>query len=163
MSFDIAGIISGIRTKTELNNLLRELEILESSLYKTGDDDFDYTLLNSVNLKLSEAIRTQLQNDDNNTDPGARKALLEAITNGVNNLKIIKMEIPVEPSQAMIKKIHKWITEKTGAGKIMDLTVDENILGGARITYEGKYADCTLNQVWEDVWKQIGQGTGVSS
>jgi hypothetical protein len=55
----------------------------------------------------------------------------------------------------MLKKIHKWITENSGNGKIIDWAVDDNIIGGARITSEGKYADCTLNQVWTDAWQEI--------
>jgi len=155
MSYDIAGIISGVKTKTELNNLLRELEMLEKSLYQTGENDFDEVLHNGVSQKLSEAIQNLLHGQENSQDQNIRKALLDEIIHSVNNLKSVKMEISVEPSQGMIKKIHKWITENTGAGRIMEIIVDENIIAGARITYEGKYAECTLNKVWDEVWQEI--------
>jgi len=155
MSFDIAEIISGVKTKTELNNTLRELEVLENSLYKTGDQGFEETLQYGVNIKLSVAVQLALQNAENNTDQNVRKLLLEEIKNGVNTLKVIKLDIPTEPSEMMIKRIHKWVTEKCGPGKILDLTVDKNILGGARITYEGKFADMTLNKTWDGVWQEI--------
>jgi hypothetical protein len=155
MSFDIAGIISGVKTKTEMYNMLRELDVLENSLYKTDDQGFEETLHHGVNSILSEAIQDELKNAENNTDQEVRKSLINNIKEGVNNLKIIILEIPIEPSEEMIKKIHKWITDKCGPGKILDIAVDKNIIGGARITYEGKIADCTFNKNWDEVWKQI--------
>lgn len=157
MSFDITDIISGVNTRTEQSNLLRELELLQNSLYVTGDGDFDHLLHHGVNIELSEAIQIQLRNMEKGTAQDVRKALLEMITNSVKNLKVIKMEIPVTPSEEMVRKIHRWIIDKTNAENIIDWAVDENIIGGARITFEGKYMDCTLNQAWEDSWQEIRQ------
>jgi hypothetical protein len=155
MSFDIAGIISGVKTKTELNNLMRELDVLESSLYTNSENSFEETLNHSVNEKLSEAVHDVLQNAENNVNLETKRTLINEIKNGVKSLKIMTIEIPIQPSEEMIIKIHKWVTENTGAGKILDIIVDSNIIGGARITFEGKNVDLTLNKAWDAAWQEM--------
>jgi F0F1-type ATP synthase delta subunit len=163
MSFDTAGIIESVKTRTDQYNLLRDLEALKSSVYKTGETSFENTMRTGVNNKLSEGIKNILHSVENNSDPDIISAILNDVISSVKGLKFIRIEIPVEPTELMIKKIHKCVAEKTGQGRILDIIVDKNIIGGARVTFEGKFADCTLDQAWEDMWKKIREEMEISA
>ena len=56
---------------------------------------------------------------------------------------------------AMIKRISKWLKENVAQGIVLDITENEEIMAGVRITYLGRYVDLSAEKNWTEVWKQV--------
>ncbi len=155
MSFDVTSLTDVLVTRVEANEIIRQLEMLKESLYKSGDMGFNEALNSGVNNKLHQVIKDEIVNCQCNSDIGCINTLLQEIIDSVNSVKNIKLEVSEEPTGKMLDKFHKWIKERTGDVKILDIFVDRGIIGGARIIYEGKYYDGTLNKKWDQIWEEI--------
>ncbi|OGD09801.1 hypothetical protein A2397_00450 [Candidatus Amesbacteria bacterium RIFOXYB1_FULL_44_23] len=146
-------ILNGIILKSEAVDWLRELDVLDQSVYKTDATNFVQTLEKEVNSKLSLAIMNELKIKGDGIE--ARAEALREIRDGVNSLPEIKLEVAVDLPTAMIKRISKWLKENVAPGIVLDITENEEIMAGVRITYLGRYVDLSAEKNWTEVWKQV--------
>ncbi len=126
-----------VRTRTEANLLLSELDLLLRSLYKTGSEDFDHVIQNSIRAKVAYIIIQAIQNQP-------KEELLMELKKNVESLNYIKLTIAFEPTQQNLERISIWIKQNIGLGLAVDLSVDKSILGGAIVEYSGKIKDFTI-------------------
>jgi F0F1-type ATP synthase delta subunit len=155
MSYDFTEIISSVKTRVDQCNAIREVGELEKSLYKTGDAGFDTQLETSVSKDMAQIIHAIITENSIESDTDSKVTLLRELKKCLSDMPVVRIDVPIELSEAMIKKLHRWITDKCGPGRVLDIEMDESIIGGARITHNGRYADGSLNQIWTDTWKDI--------
>ena len=80
-------ILNGIILKSEAVDWLRELDVLDQSVYKTDATNFVQTLEKEVNSKLSLAIMNELKIKGDGIE--ARAEALREIRDGVNRWQLI--------------------------------------------------------------------------
>lgn len=130
-----------VRTRTEANLLLAEVETLERALYKIGEGDFDSTLKAAVRAKTAYALSQAIGQGDGVT-------LLKSLKEKINALVYLGLTIAFEPNLEIISRLHNWAKQNLGEGVALDLKIDKSILGGAIIEYKGKIGTFSLvNQV----------------
>jgi F0F1-type ATP synthase delta subunit len=149
MSYDeqLTLILRMVRTRQDQVKLLEQLGQLDQSQYKTGDQGFDYALKSVVSLELAGIISEMLK------EGISIKDLLQKIIDAVKNLQTLKLTIAVNPSEKMIDEIHHWMDQNLPAGIILEIEVDKKIIGGAKISWGGKYGDFSAISKWENFWK----------
>src|SRR3989344_4455407 len=101
MSFDVAELITYIRTKAEVGELLRELGELEQGLYKSGEESFEEQLNKRAARWLAELIKARLQEAGDTQDVNTRLQLLREIGGVVGRMPIIRLEVAEDPSEEM--------------------------------------------------------------
>lgn len=153
-----AVIIQGIKTRSEVSDTLRELDLLERSLYKTGEEGFAEKMRSSVGMKTAEIVRRKMDEEGTGENVEAMAAVLKELRMALENLSVIGLEVAIDPTQEMVEEIYAWVEANMGKGMILDFVVDKDILGGARVTYAGKYIDATLEDRWRDCWARIRSG-----
>lgn len=155
MSFDFAEIIEGVKTKSDAGELLRELELLENGLYNSDDNAILKLLDEGVSKKLSSVIKDNILKGNQSYTTDVVKTILREITDSVNKLEIFRIDIGIEPTEKMIDKIYRWISDNVETKCILDISVDKSIIAGARISFRGKYADMTMDKKWDEIWAEI--------
>ena len=68
----------------------------------------------------------------------------------LKKFKVIRLVLAFIPSYKMIEKIHNFVKENIGVGYILDIEILDEVLGGAIVIFNGKYADFTLKKSVED-------------
>jgi hypothetical protein len=128
--------------------------MLEESLYKFDEQSFVNTLEQSVSKKLYNAIKRELGGEVNGSNLELQKALLREIKTRVSSMEMVRLMIAVEPTERMISRIYKWVVDNLGPEKLLEFEVDKSMLGGARITYRGRFADFSWEKKWKEVWEE---------
>lgn len=68
----------------------------------------------------------------------------------LKKLQVIKLVLAFCPSQKMLENIHNFVTENIGSGYVLEIEILDEVLGGAIVIFNGKYADFTLKKEIEE-------------
>lgn len=120
--------VSGI-TKDVFGGLpFSEKEFIESFLHKIGVSK------NEVS-KLEEAV--------------------EKLKQYTGKMLVLELVLAFKPDEETINKLHDWAKENISKNILLSLKTDPGIIGGALITFEGKYADISIVKKLEEALKPI--------
>lgn len=155
MSLGNAKIILGVKTKQEASQIMRELEVLETALYNNNKDDFLHELEEGVSVKLAETIKTALASDVKCNSLEGKKELINDLKQSVKEAVAMELVVGSEPSQKMVDKVSDWVKKNLNPKCVVDIVVDKSIIAGAKITYQGRYFDGTVNKQWNQTWDDI--------
>ena len=131
---DIANLIA---TKADLNLMNSELDLLENSLYKTGVNSFDSVLREKVREGLRAIIK--------------EPADLKKVKEYVNQIKFLELTLAVDPTKKTLDRIINWVAETINQRVALDIKIDQSIIGGAVIIFEGKYFDGSVKAKLEKI------------
>lgn len=126
-----------VRTRTEANILLSELDLLTRSLYMVSEGNFTETMETGIRAKTALSI-SQIINEKN------REQVLNDLKVAVNSLNYLGLTIAFEPNMEIIGKISTWVKQNVGTTVALDITINKSILGGATIEYNGKIFSSTV-------------------
>lgn len=130
-----------IQTKEDLNLLLDEIDLLKAGLYQAKIDSFESALNNSVRVSTASVIREELV--ESKSDP---KKYLEGLQEFLKNVTEIKIQVAYEPTARGLSAIREWVAKNIAEFVVLDLYYNPNIVGGAAISFKGKYYDGTLSK-----------------
>jgi hypothetical protein len=137
MDFDITSVI---QTRSQLELLAKETDILIDSLYRSGDQDFDHKLRSAVRISTAAMIG-EMQGSQSDM-----KRLLEDFKESLSNAEYFQITLAFEPTQKFVGQIVSWVRENINSKAILDINYDSNLIGGAQLSYKGKYVDLSLRK-----------------
>ncbi len=156
MYSNIDDLISETVTHEEVADLLSQLSALRQSIFKTGGKDLKYLLETEVGVALAAAIKADMAElVDKYSDSEFLMNLFNGIESKLKSIPVIGLELAFEPSRVFLKQVKENLTGFFGRQAVIALIVDPGVIGGARITFGGKYADFSLATKWDEVWKEI--------
>jgi len=145
MSSDIQALV---QTRRDLGILMSQLELLEQSLYKTGEEHFDAVVDSRITNDIAEMIKRDLS-VEKGQEINTRREYLRELKKTLLSIKQIRVTLAINPTRKLIEKIHNKITRFCGYTVILDIK-----LAGITIAYEGKYLDYTFMKKWREFIKQ---------
>ncbi len=131
-----SNIFSLITTKSDIDTIMGEIDILSDSLFRTGEADFEHTLKSKIRLTTAKFFES-------------RKEELDTIKSQLISARIVKLTLAFEAKTADAEKILAWLRKNIDPNCVLDLAHDKNLLGGAIIEFEGKYIDMSLRKQME--------------
>ena len=134
-------LASSVKTTESKRALLLELEAFALSVdtYLAGNTPLPedlYPVLLSI-PQFRDAIMSK------NVD----RAWLDAIKKQLQALPEVKIDIATEPSPELYLFAYNWVAEHVDASSIVDLTKADNLTGGIRLAYKGRYIDMSLDKL----------------
>jgi F0F1-type ATP synthase delta subunit len=155
MYSDNAEIILSVKTKDQLDQILREIEEVEQAIYSKNESAFTQ-LANSNTQKLLGSLLADKDTIE------SRNSVIESIRENLKKVQTIELMLGIDPSQEMIDKISAWVKKNISEYGVVDIKIDKEIIAGARISYQGRYIDATVNKDWSEFWKRIREEMVVS-
>ncbi len=135
------------RTKEEANRLLGEAEALEAGLFRTNPEAWEEVMKTKVRLKVAQVLNQRLPQDAE-----GRQKVLRELKKELVELPVARLTLAVEPTEKMVQEISDKLRKEVAAGIIVDIERDALIVGGALVTYGGKFGDFSLATRMEKVW-----------
>lgn len=132
-------IVDKLRTREDLELLKEEIQLLLVSIYQPGEGGFEKVLKRSVRSWVASSVLEGLLKTGL-----TQEKYLKGLEEKVAQLRELKLTLSFQPTEEFVDELNAWVIEHLGAGIILDIKVDQKILGGAIITYEGKYRDYSL-------------------
>ena len=140
-------LLLNLQTTAEQDLLQQELILLSDALFKTPKKLAEVRQ-QQVRAWVDAALATTLQQPA----PQAAKAL-DAILQTLHKLPVVKLVIAFEPTPAYLRQLHDQLLQLGNTdfqhGVLLDLEFAPESLGGASITYQGRYLDFTLRSQLE--------------
>lgn len=141
-----------------LSRLVDQINLVERSLFKAkpgtiSDKARDYLSGNVISV-FEQIEKAGLEPTD---DQGQLQFLKDLLTY-LSNLLRVKVTVAFEPTYSFVMKLNNQISEVLGKKVIVDLTIDESVVGGAVFEFRGKSSDFTLkNKLNAELAGQISQ------
>lgn len=152
-------IINNIKTVQDINMLTQEIDDFTQAIFEMKKTSIE-GIFNSVSAEFaSKIIKAFSKNNLNINDASLMIDFLKTLREVIHKLKTIKITLAFDPNQATIERLFVFIKENLGHRYILDIESSSEILGGAIISFEGKYSDGSLKKSIEDVFAKENRGT----
>ncbi len=133
------SILSKIRTKLDLEYLSGDIEELRENLFKVHDTELDVPYI----------IRDEfIKAPDKN-------AFLEALKSDMLNVRILELTTAVYLDEKSISRISNWVKVNIGPDVVIDLNIDPEIMAGVNMTFQGKFKEFSLRDIFENSLSQL--------
>ena len=150
-------ILPELTDRDSVYTVLRELDMLEESVYKSGEAGFEAVAELAVSKDTVDAVNESIRISGGNSDQSTRERVVRDMKKAITQLPVLRLEIAVNPTKRLYKKIHEWIRNNIGESVVLDLSVNPGLLAGTTIVYRGKYIDKSTAAKWAQIWQQISQ------
>lgn len=147
-------ILGDIKTVDRLDNFLAEIENVLLDLFKVKNKSIDQILDKTAGKSTADTLRKLIEkNKIDSSDYNSLDKLLNGIKQDLKKIRILKMSLAIDPTSETIDRLFDWVKENMGEGIILDIDKDESILGGAIISFNGRYKDFSLKRKLEEIFQ----------
>ncbi|HSW47687.1 MAG TPA: F0F1 ATP synthase subunit delta [Candidatus Saccharimonadales bacterium] len=141
---DLTALHSYLRTKRETTGLIIVIEKLQEAVFKQNFN-LDNALSKDVPLEEKDVIEKLIRdsgiNIENRQDV---QTFLTKLQKEVSSLPTIHIILAISPKEEMIEAIHNWFYQNYKKTVLLDISVDETVIGGGVISFDGKANDYSL-------------------
>lgn len=135
--------------------MIGDLELIERSLFrgKEGTISFkarDFTTSGIINLFL-DIEKTGLEPA---TDQKQKRFLLDLVSY-LKTLPVLKLTLAFTPTNTFLERLSNQISTIVGIKTLLDVLVNEYIVGGAIFEFKGKISKQTLDEQLEGVLRKF--------
>jgi len=75
---------------------------------------------------------------------------LKELQQRVENIPVIMLHFAFNPKEEILRSVLNWFLENLKKEVVLDIEVDQNLIGGAVVVYNGIYKDYSLRKKFED-------------
>lgn len=135
---------------TEDRELLRvELEQLKSAVFRLKDNTFPEVLKHQVRSQIAAIIEREIRTSEQEPEKYVNDVLKQ-----LDSAAILELTIAFEPTQANVEQIAQEATKLLGQAVLLKIAIQPQLMGGAIITWQGRYHDATLRKKFTEVVDQ---------
>jgi len=144
-----SDILRSTRTAQQAEQLVAEIDNLLASLFHEGKKEFEKALA-SIRAQVAQVLRDEFLSKYQNKE--VTKDFLTQLKERAQSLRFLPVVFAFSPSEHSIALIRDWIIKNIGENYVLDIEVDENIIGGICLTLDGKYIDLSIRKKMEEVF-----------
>jgi F0F1-type ATP synthase delta subunit len=150
------------KTKTQAVDFCNKISEVCNKAYNTGFSLGD-ELANEFGVqKKDELLRFLSDCKVNIADSAQVQAFLKKLLDEVGKMPLVDLTLAFEPKEKNMKSISDWFVTRLGKAVVLELSVDEGLIAGAKIKYNGKYGDYSVRPVVSGVVeKALSNGSKV--
>jgi F0F1-type ATP synthase delta subunit len=144
-------LVNSLAVKSELNQLLEDVQDLAKSVNQLDEKGLTHQLENCTNLELVTFLKNELPKIEN----GQVTAYFENLEDAVRNIRVVEIEFAWDPEYKFLQEVSSKISQFMGKKTVIQIVVNKELIGGAKITYNGKILDYSILAKWEGFWNEV--------
>lgn len=148
-------ILPSLVLKEDIYTVMRELDLLLDSVYKKDTEGFDEVVKRLINLDLYNAVIKSFEINGGANSIQAKKTIIELLKKHLEEIPVLKLELAVSPTREVTERIHDWAKMNLDENVVLEISDDNRLLAGAKLSYGGKYTDKTLLKRWPSLWEKV--------
>lgn len=151
ITYDIS---KDIRTIKEAEEFCSEASFVLNNIYNVGNNNVNQILSKHSSEKTAGIIKRILA--DNKVLPSdfaSCEKILNEMIEQIKKMKIVRLTLAIQPSDDLLDRISQWVNENLGKNNLIEIDKDEQILGGAILSIDGKYKDFSLKKSLSDIFQ----------
>ena len=141
-------------TKAEANEFVSRIASISDMFFQTG---FNLERAFIQHFGVNKADRLLALMRDRNIPPGdlpAAKDFLFALATKIPTIPVITLTVAFEPEEQTLESISEWFLVNMNMQMLFSIIIDRNVVGGATITYNGKFFDFSIKPIFERTLKE---------
>lgn len=142
-------LLKHVRTREELDHLRQGIERLEEALYRRHSQSFENIMRGELPEGVARHLEEIFSHPPYAENRSSQEALLAELKKSLKWVKYIKIEFAFEPTELLVEKVSEWVRQEVGENIVLDISADLAMLGGARLSYGGKYDEYSLVRLIE--------------
>ena len=132
----------------------RELKsALDTVLLNTSGITKD--VFNGLSLRDREFFESFLSKINVSKNDRRFHKIMEKLKQDLEGMSVLELTLAFEPDEETISMIYSWGKDNLGKNILLSLKTDPEIVGGAIISFEGKYNDVSAAKKLEGVLKPV--------
>jgi len=152
MELDLSVFFS---TKAQAQSFSSGLSALSEKIYQTGFN-IENILLNEFGIEKKEKFLKILRENNINTQSASElKTFIDKLILQIAQLPVLTLTIAFEPKEANLKIFAEWFVLNLNKQVIFDIVIDASLIGGAALTYKGKFMDYSIRPEFEKIADKI--------
>lgn len=148
------NFVENMLTLEALNDRVEDIEETKRWIYKSGKK----SLSEKIKGRVSEDFRSLISQLEVTGELSIIRKELAAFFKGAveyaEKIPVVKLTLAFFPADEFLKKITNWLTVELGKKAVVDINVDEKIIAGAAIEYDGEYRDFSFAAKLDEVIEQ---------
>jgi len=139
-----------VHTKKDIEEVILQLDDLINSLFNVNIDiekKMDEILPQDKKQKIMEIVK---RNKIDIKDTLQFQNFLKELQQRVENIPVIMLHFAFNPKEEILRSVLNWFLENLKKEVVLDIEVDQNLIGGAVVVYNGIYKDYSLRKKFED-------------
>jgi len=140
-TFDLTGFF---QTRQQAIEFARGLDTISQAVYQSNFH-LDTALTEQFGMQKKDLfLRLLRENNISQMTTSDIKAFLTRLIDAIPRLPVLTLTIAFEPQETTLKAISEWFVLNLHKQVIFELTVDHDLIAGAKLHYNGQYADFSL-------------------
>lgn len=119
-----SDVLQQVKTSDDVDVLLQDIDVLVDSKYRLKDEG-------KLNPKTTKVLREY-------------KGSLDVLRKGLRSLPVVRLTLAFEPDEKTVNMVIDWCRREVDTQAVVKMDVDEAIVGGAKVSFGGRYGDFTL-------------------
>ena len=152
-----ARLFDRVTSASDVLQLRQELEVLQKALYQVKTDAWENALSSQVRTWVAAEISASVTNDTQ-----SKEQVLQDLLKQLEAIKTLRLTIAFEPSDIMLTKVREWVKAELGSMVVLEIEYQPSLIGGAIITWNGKYFNASVRQALDAVFDKAYQSHFIS-
>lgn len=152
------SLLLHVRTKVEADFLIDKIEDLTNSLYQLTKESFSQIVRRNLPSNLGEALYSELSKHNLTFEhPKELKTYLTTLKELLQNMQTVSLTVSFSPSDELLTDISEKAKLLFGANVLVELHVQEDLIGGAIVVTHGKFTDASVKSKLSKVFQTNAQ------
>lgn len=152
-TYSYSSILDEVKTVEDLRLVASEIDMLLVTLYKTDKEIFVKRLHTKLQRNLTDSLTLSLNQQNVSLENHEQlQQYFTGLKQFLAALPLLQLTIPYHPSNEQVEKLSDWARRETNKPVILQIQYNPTLLGGAVITYEGRYTDLSLKKKLDAVY-----------
>lgn len=133
-----SDFLAFVRTDVEREILIREIDSIVNNSYQTKNNDSLDKIVRADTMQLFERAKSTEKNF---------LGFLKSLRQMLLDTRTFDLTLAIDPSEDMINEIFSWFKTNFQSPPILSFKKNPELIGGAELSYLGKYYSFTLNKI----------------
>jgi hypothetical protein len=143
------------QTKSQATDFSIHLAAISEEVYETSFN-LEKALTEHFGMKKKDQFITLLRNNKINVFSNSDlKTFFEKIQATISNLPLLSLVIAFEPTEDTLKMLSEWLLLNIHKEVLFDISIDTKIIAGATISFNGKFADCSIKPKFDQIFQDV--------
>ena len=138
-------------TREDLIALLEEINFAQNLIFKDTHTPLSEKIKEKTSSEFVHFVK-KLENENSHFRfPNQQSSFFQNLEKELKSIPQLKLEIAFEPSAEFLEKIEQWFKIRIKR-LILDLSQNQSIVGGAIMSYRGKYKNLSVAKKIEEIF-----------
>jgi F0F1-type ATP synthase delta subunit len=143
------------KTKAQAMDFNQRLSGISAKVYETNFN-LESSLLDEFGIQKKDKFMTLLRDNKINPEsPADLKKFFGKIQTTINTIPVLSMTIAFEPKEKTLQALSEWFLMNIKKQMLLEVTVDTNLIAGAKLQYKGKFVDGSIKPLFDNIVQQM--------